>query len=278
MLGRNGVGKTSLLRAIVGQQPISVGRDPLERRGYFAPGTACAGARRDCDRTAGPRDLSAADGAGKPRDGICRGRAGQPLHSGSGLRAVSGPEGHAGATRRRSFRRTAAATCDRARDGDAAEAAACSTSRRKAFSRRSSRTSRRAIDYLRSTGEMAIVLVEQYFEFARDLADTLWFLTGGRWCLRERRSEMDEAMYADILPSDFRAVRRPAPDLAAFVSSVAFAVDLDRSGARNGDCPSARVGWLQGARAAAAERTEIAIINTGGGIAGGDRSRCGLLG
>jgi urea transport system ATP-binding protein len=29
----------------------------------------------------------------------------------------------------------------------------------------------RAIDYLRSKGDMAIVLVEQYFEFARDLAD-----------------------------------------------------------------------------------------------------------
>ena len=29
----------------------------------------------------------------------------------------------------------------------------------------------RAIDYLRQKGDMAIVLVEQYFEFARDLAD-----------------------------------------------------------------------------------------------------------
>ena len=29
----------------------------------------------------------------------------------------------------------------------------------------------RAIDYLRSKGTMTIVLVEQYFEFARDLAD-----------------------------------------------------------------------------------------------------------
>ena len=29
----------------------------------------------------------------------------------------------------------------------------------------------RAIDYLRSKGDMAILLVEQYFEFARDLAD-----------------------------------------------------------------------------------------------------------
>ena len=29
----------------------------------------------------------------------------------------------------------------------------------------------RAIEYLRRKGDMAILLVEQYFEFARDLAD-----------------------------------------------------------------------------------------------------------
>ena len=35
MLGRNGVGKSSLLRAIVGQQPIACGRDPLEGREHL---------------------------------------------------------------------------------------------------------------------------------------------------------------------------------------------------------------------------------------------------
>ena len=51
----------------------------------------------------------------------------------------------------------------------------------------------RAIDYLRSTGEMAIVLVEQYFEFARDLADAYTVLDRGQVVLAGKRSEMDEA-------------------------------------------------------------------------------------
>src|SRR3954468_19338167 len=37
----------------------------------------------------------------------------------------------------------------------------------------------RAIDYLRSKGDMAIVLVEQYFEFARELADDFLVMDRG---------------------------------------------------------------------------------------------------
>jgi urea transport system ATP-binding protein len=51
----------------------------------------------------------------------------------------------------------------------------------------------RAIDFLRQTGEMAIVLVEQYFEFARDLADSYAVLDRGQVVLAGPRSEMDEA-------------------------------------------------------------------------------------
>ena len=39
----------------------------------------------------------------------------------------------------------------------------------------------RAIDYLRGKGDMAIVLVEQYFDFARDLADD--FIVMDRGCV-----------------------------------------------------------------------------------------------
>ena len=45
----------------------------------------------------------------------------------------------------------------------------------------------RAIDYLRGTGEMAIVLVEQYFEFARDLADTYAVMDRGQVVLAGKR-------------------------------------------------------------------------------------------
>jgi len=50
----------------------------------------------------------------------------------------------------------------------------------------------RAIDYLRSKGEMAIVLVEQYFEFARDLADTYAVMDRGQVVLSGTRADMKE--------------------------------------------------------------------------------------
>lgn len=50
----------------------------------------------------------------------------------------------------------------------------------------------RAIDYLRSKGDMAIVLVEQYFEFARDLADDYAVMDRGQVVLSGTRAEMNE--------------------------------------------------------------------------------------
>ena len=51
----------------------------------------------------------------------------------------------------------------------------------------------RAIDYLRKQGDMAIILVEQYFEFARDLADTYAVMDRGQIVLSGTRAEMVEA-------------------------------------------------------------------------------------
>ena len=51
----------------------------------------------------------------------------------------------------------------------------------------------RAIDYLRGKGEMAILLVEQYFEFARDLADRYTVMERGQVVLAGSRAEMVEA-------------------------------------------------------------------------------------
>ena len=51
----------------------------------------------------------------------------------------------------------------------------------------------RAIDYLRKKGQMAIVLVEQYFEFARDLADRYAVMERGQIVLSGTRAEMVEA-------------------------------------------------------------------------------------
>ncbi len=57
----------------------------------------------------------------------------------------------------------------------------------------------RAITYLRDKGEMAIVLVEQYFEFARDLADVYAVMDRGQIVLSGTRSEMNEANVRNAL-------------------------------------------------------------------------------
>jgi len=51
----------------------------------------------------------------------------------------------------------------------------------------------RAISYLRGKGDMAILLVEQYFDFARDLADRYGVMDRGQIVLSGTRTEMDEA-------------------------------------------------------------------------------------
>jgi urea transport system ATP-binding protein len=50
----------------------------------------------------------------------------------------------------------------------------------------------RAIDYLRNKGDMAIVLVEQYFDFARDLADDFIVMDRGSVVLAGDKSSMVE--------------------------------------------------------------------------------------
>ncbi len=49
------------------------------------------------------------------------------------------------------------------------------------------------IERLASRGDMAILLVEQYFEFARDLADQFYVLNRGETVMEGQKGEMDEA-------------------------------------------------------------------------------------
>ncbi len=50
----------------------------------------------------------------------------------------------------------------------------------------------RAIDYLRGRGTMAIVLVEQYFDFAKELADHWYVMDRGEIALQGAREDLDE--------------------------------------------------------------------------------------
>ena len=51
----------------------------------------------------------------------------------------------------------------------------------------------RAIAYLRNKGDMAILLVEQYFEFARDLCDSFAVMDRGQIVLAGRKQDMVES-------------------------------------------------------------------------------------
>uniref|UniRef100_UPI003F6B14B7 ATP-binding cassette domain-containing protein n=1 Tax=Celeribacter marinus TaxID=1397108 RepID=UPI003F6B14B7 len=56
----------------------------------------------------------------------------------------------------------------------------------------------RVISLLRDRGDMAIVLVEQYFEFAYDLADQLVFMERGKVTSRHKKSEISKADAAKV--------------------------------------------------------------------------------
>ena len=105
-----------------------------------------------------------------------RARAHGPRH---GLRAVPGARRDAGPARRRSLGRPAAAARDRPGDGDAPEAPADGRADRghPALDHQGHRPGDR---FLRDQGQMAIVLVEQYFDFAVALADRYAVMDRGR--------------------------------------------------------------------------------------------------
>ena len=119
-MGRNGVGKTSLLRAIVGQQPIRAGRIVWEGEDITRLPHLRAGGARHRLRAAGARDLPAAHRRGEPADRLRRAAARAAARPGRDLRAVPGARGHAGPARRRPLRRPAAAAGDRPGAGDPA--------------------------------------------------------------------------------------------------------------------------------------------------------------
>ena len=76
VLGRNGVGKTSLLDAIAGQQAISSGKITLEGSDITRLAAGRPGAMGRRLRSARPGNLSAADGRGKPAHWIRAAQAG----------------------------------------------------------------------------------------------------------------------------------------------------------------------------------------------------------
>ncbi|AWB22215.1 urea ABC transporter ATP-binding subunit UrtE [Methylobacterium currus] len=192
VLGRNGVGKTSLMRAIVGQQPVSKGAVKLDGRDIsrLAPydrarqGIAFVPQGREIfplltvkeNLETGFAPLKRADRYVPaeiydlfPVLKDMLGRRGGDLSGGQQQQLAIG---------RALVTRPRVLVLDEPTEGIQPSII---------------KDIGRAIDYLRGKGDMAIVLVEQYFEWARDLCDTYAVMDRGQVVEAGPRSGMVEA-------------------------------------------------------------------------------------
>ncbi len=195
LLGRNGVGKTSLLRAIVGRQPVSGGRIVWD-------GKEIARAGRSLRPETRARSGIASVPQGREifplltvRENLQTGFPALPraqrkvpdevfelfpvLSEMLGRRGgdLSGGQQQQLAIGRALVMRPRLLVLDEPTEGIQPSII---------------KDIGRAIDFLRKRGDMAILLVEQYFEFARDLADRFYVMDRGEIVLEGAAKDMHE--------------------------------------------------------------------------------------
>ncbi|HRK18102.1 MAG TPA: urea ABC transporter ATP-binding subunit UrtE [Hyphomicrobiaceae bacterium] len=191
VLGRNGVGKTSLIRAIVGQQPVRNGSITWNDKdvGTLAPyerarlGIAIVPQGREIFPLMTVRENLETGFACLPRANRRLSDElfelfpvlGSMLHRRGG--DLSGGQQQQLAIARALVTKPKLLVLDEPTEGIQPSII---------------KDIGRAIDYLRQRREMAIVLVEQYFEFARDLADRFAVMDRGRVVLSGTRASMVE--------------------------------------------------------------------------------------
>ena len=76
VLGHNGMGKTTLLKAVIGQVPLASGAISIYRGRHHYPTVVSSSARWHRLRAARPPDLSKPDGLREPADGLRQKRVG----------------------------------------------------------------------------------------------------------------------------------------------------------------------------------------------------------
>ena len=195
VLGRNGVGKTSLMRAVVGRLPITSGRIVFEGRDFTAlpawqrirEGFAIVPQGREIfPLLTVEENLQAAYAGLAPSDRSVPayvfelfpmlkdmlGRRGGDLSGGQQQQLAIG---RALVTRPRLL------MLDEPTEGIQPSII---------------KDIGRAIEFLRERGDMAIVLVEQYFDFAEALAD--------RYCVLDRGEVVVEGLRTDVDPEEVR--------------------------------------------------------------------------
>ena len=192
VLGRNGVGKTSLMRAIVGQQPIAkgsihLGSDDLSRLAPYERarrGVAFVPQGREIFPLLTVKEnLETGFAPCKRADRYVQAEIfdlfpvlKDMLHRRGG--DLSGGQQQQLAIGRALVTRPRLLVLDEPTEGIQPSII---------------KDIGRAIGYLRTKGTMAIILVEQYFEWARDLCDDFAVMDRGRVVGAGPRAEMDEA-------------------------------------------------------------------------------------
>jgi urea transport system ATP-binding protein len=191
VLGRNGVGKSSLLRAIVGQQPIARGR--IDWQGEdLAPLAPYQRARRAIGYVPQGREifplltvrenLQTGFAALKRMDRVVADEIFDLFPVLSGVLGRRGGDLSGGQQQQLAIARALVARPKLLLLDEPTEGIQPSIIK----------DIGRAIDYLRRKGDIAIVLIEQYFEFARNLADDFVVLDRGAIVMSGDRAAMVE--------------------------------------------------------------------------------------